>query len=327
MLACGASGIQSGELEAGRIDVSILLVNWNTRDMTLECLASIYRQTTRVSFEVIVADNGSTDGSAEAIAEAFPQVILLAGQENLGFAAATNRQARLARGERLLLLNTDTVVLDHAIDALVEFAREHPAARLWGGRTLFGDGSLNQTSCWRRMTPWSVLANALGLTALFPRSALFNPRGYPGWARDSARRVDIVTGCLLMIDRDMWDRLQGFDPRFFMYGEDADLCLRAVRLGAAPMIAPDATIIHYGAGSSANRAAKLVRLLSAEMALIALHFPAGTRRISRWFYTGGVALRAGGYRLAAHLAPARFGARAAHWGEAWARRDEWAGAV
>ena len=88
----------------------------------------------------------------------------------------------------------------------------------------------------------------------------------------------VVLGALLkrwrQIDRDMWNRLQGFDPRFFMYGEDTDLCLRAMRLGARPMITPDATIIHYGAGSSANRAAKLVRLLSAEMALIGM--PSGS---------------------------------------------------
>lgn len=90
------------------------------------------------------------------------------------------------------------------------------------------------------------------------------------------------------------------------------------------MITPDATIIHYGAGSSANRAAKLVRLLAGELALIRLHFPAGTRAISRLVYMGGVALRAGGYALAARLAPTRFGSRASEWGETWSRRDEWA---
>jgi Ca2+-binding RTX toxin-like protein len=183
MSASGALGIQAGDpggapTDSGPVEVSILLVNWNTRDMTLECLASIYRQTTRVSFEVIVVDNGSTDGSAPAIAAAFPQVTLLAEDVNHGFAAATNMQARLAQGEKLLLLNTDTVVLDHAIDALAEFARENPKALIWGGRTLFGDGSLNRTSCWRKMSPWSVLVAALGLTAFAPGSALFNPRGY-----------------------------------------------------------------------------------------------------------------------------------------------------
>lgn len=332
MSASGASRTQAeetanqpdGATGAAPVEVSILLVNWNTREMTLECLASIYRQTTRISFEVIVIDNGSTDGSAEAIAAAFPQVTLLAERENLGFAAASNMQARLARGEKLLLLNTDTVVLDHAIDALAEFAREHPGARIWGGRTQFGSGTLNPTSCWRKMTPWSVLMSALGLALLAAESGFFNARAYPGWERDSVRRVDIVTGCLLLIDRDLWDRLNGFDPQFFMYGEDADLCLRAARLGAAPMITPDATIIHYGAGSSANRAAKLVRLLAGELALIRLHFPAGTRAISRLVYMGGVALRAGGYALAARLAPTRFGSRASEWGETWSRRDEWA---
>jgi GT2 family glycosyltransferase len=316
--------VDTAPADGAPVEVSILLVNWNTRDMTLECLASIYQQTTRISFEVIVVDNGSTDGSAEAIAAAFPQVTLLAESTNHGFAGATNMQARLARGEKLLLLNTDTVVLDHAIDALAEFAREQPRARIWGGRTLFGDGSLNPTSCWRKMSLWSVLARTLGLTALAPGSGLFNPRGYPGWARDSERHVDIVTGCLLMIDRQMWHSLDGFDPRFFMYGEEADLCLRAAAMGAAPMITPAATIIHYGAGSSVNLAAKLVRLLSSELTLIALHFPKGTRGISRLCYIAGVAFRAGGYAIGAFLSRARYRAKAREWGETWARRGEWA---
>ena len=126
-------------------ELSILLVNWNTRQLTLECLASVIAETTRTEYEIIVVDNGSSDGSAEAIARAFPHVRLIESRENLGFARATNLQACEARGDKLLLLNTDTVVLDGAIDALMEFSRREPQARIWGGRTLFADGSLNAT--------------------------------------------------------------------------------------------------------------------------------------------------------------------------------------
>jgi GT2 family glycosyltransferase len=307
------------------VELSILLVNWNTRDMTLACLASVFEQTTRTSFEVIVVDNGSSDGSAEAIAAAFPQVTLLAEPVNHGFGHATNMQANLARGEKLLLLNTDTLVLDHAIDALAEFAHANPDAGIWGGRTLFGDGTLNSSSCWGRMTPWSVLARSLGLSALAPRSALFNPRAYPGWARDSERRVDIVTGCLLMIDAQLWKRLGGFDPRFFMYGEEVDLCLRAARTGARPMITPRATIVHYGGGSTVDRADKAVRNLFAERTIIKDHFPSGWRGISKAFHVFGVALRAGVYGIAGRIQPGRFASRARLWGDIWQRRAEWMG--
>jgi GT2 family glycosyltransferase len=118
-------------------EVSIMLVNWNTRDMTLECLRSIYAQTTETSFEVIVLDNGSHDGSADAIAAEFPQVRLIIEPVNHGFAHATNLQAVHAHGEKLLLLNTDTIVLDGAIDQLVAFSRQRPEAKIWVGGPCF----------------------------------------------------------------------------------------------------------------------------------------------------------------------------------------------
>lgn len=303
--------------------VSILLVNWNTREMTLACLESIYRQTSRVSFEVIVLDNGSGDGSAGAIAARFPQVRLMAESENHGFARATHMQADVARGQRLLLLNTDTLVLDHAIDNLVAFADSYPQARIWGGRTLYGDGSLNITSCWARMTPWSVFSTAVGLKNLFSGSALFNPREYPGWQRDTVREVDIVTGCLFLVDTAFWREMGGFDRRFFMYGEEVDFCLRARAAGARPLITPRATIVHYGGGSATHHVNSMVRVAAAETEMIATHFPPGTRRLSIAVMHWGLGLRALAYALAARLDPARFGERAALWRTCWARRAEW----
>ena len=122
------------------------------------------------------------------------------------------------------------------------------------------------------MTLWSLFCRASGLTGLFPRSALFHSEAYGGWARDSVREVDIVTGCLLLIARTTWDRLGGFDRAFTMYGEEADLCLRARALGARPMITPEATIIHYGGASETVRADKMVRLLRAKRELVTRHF-------------------------------------------------------
>ena len=180
--------------------VSIIVINWNTRDMTLACLRSLYAQTHRTDFEVLLVDNGSHDGSAAAIAEEFPLVRLLAETTNHGFAVANNLAIEQARGRRLLLLNSDTVVLDGAVDRLLAFAESRPAARIWGGRTLFGDRSLNITSCWQRQTLWSVVCFAFGLTKLFPGMNFFNPEGLTAWKRDSIREVDIVTGCFLLID-------------------------------------------------------------------------------------------------------------------------------
>ena len=177
----------------------------------------------------------------------------------------------------LLLLNPDTVVLDGALDKLMAFRRAHPEAGIWGGRTVFADGSLNPASCWRRQTLWSLFCRASGLAAVFRRSDLFNPEAYGGWPRDTVREVDIVTGCLFLIARETWDRLGGFDPVFVMYGEEADLCLRARQIGLRPVITPDAVIIHYGGASEKVRADKLVRLLRAKAELVKRHFAPGTR--------------------------------------------------
>lgn len=306
------------------IDVSILIVSYNTRQMTSDAIASVASETHATTYEVIAVDNASSDDSPDMLAAhpAKPQVIAL--PDNIGFARANMRAARHARGRYILLLNPDTVVCDRAIDKLVAFARENPAARVWGGRTLFGDGTLNPASCWSRMTPWNLLCRALGLTAAFRNSERFNGEAFGGWQRDTMRQVDIVSGCLLLIDKDLWDSLGGFDPVFFMYGEDADLCLRAQGLGARPMVTPDATIIHYGGASERARADKMVRLLAAKASLIVRHFsgtsvPVGLALNAAWPLSRAIAT------TAASIVMQRQSMRetAAAWREIWSRRAEW----
>jgi GT2 family glycosyltransferase len=271
----GLSGSQSAITEPP--EVSIIVVSYGTRDMTLACLDSIVRETVGLSYEVIVVDNASTDGSAEAIATRFPDFRLLAETENLGFAAANNFAARHANGKYILLLNPDTIVLDHAVERLVAFAKRRPQAGIWGGRTLFGDRSLNATSCWAKLSFWNLFCSGVGLAMVFPNSPVFNSGSYGGWNRDTEREVDVVTGCLLLIERVLWDRLGGFDKDFFMYGEDADLCLRAAALGLRPAITPDATIVHYGGATEQDSARKIKRVLAAKARLIGKFFPKGTQ--------------------------------------------------
>jgi len=302
--------------------LSILMVNWNTREMTLDCLRSLYAETRETDFEVILVDNDSADGSADAIAAEFPQVRLVREKANHGFARATNMAGEMARGEYLLLLNTDTVVLDGAIDRLMAFAARQPEARIWGGRTLFGDRSLNPTSCWAQPTVWSSLSFAFGLSGAFAGSETFNPEGYGGWRRDSERSVDIVTGCLFLIRRDFWRDLGGFDTTFFMYGEEADLCARARALGARPMITPEAEIVHYGGASAAARADKIIYVFGSRVGLIERHMPSN-KRVAKALLFLAAWLRATGYGAARMLAPTRYGKSASEWSEAWRRRELW----
>lgn len=274
-------------IDAGATKLSIIVVSYNTREMTLACLTSIERETRLRNYEVIVVDNASSDGSASAIEKHPLNVRLLSLDENVGFARANNLGAMYARGEFILLLNPDTLVLDGAIDRIVSFARNNRDCGIWGGRTQFADGRLNPSSCWRRMSLWSLTCAATGLSKLLPDSNLFNPEAYGGWDRDTVAEVDIVSGCFFLIDAVLWRKLKGFDARFFMYGEEADLCLRAEKFGAGPKITPAARIVHYGGASERSKAGKLVKLLAAKMTLIRRHFhplakPFGILLLSLW---------------------------------------------
>ncbi|WP_425041437.1 glycosyltransferase family 2 protein [Primorskyibacter sp. S187A] len=308
--------------------LSIIIISYNTRQMTLDCLASVYKETT-TPFELIVVDNASSDGSAEAIAAAFPpqthpNLTLLAETENHGFAPGHEVALPHARAPWLLLLNPDTLVLEGAIDKLMAFAARTPDAGIWGGRTIFGDGTLNPASCWGRMTPWSTLSRILGLSGIFPRSEIFNSETYGRWPRDTERDVDIVSGCFFLMRRADWDALDGFDPAFVMYGEEADLCLRAKKRGFQPRVCPEATIVHYGGASETVRADKVVRLMKAKIELIKRHFPPGLRRFGCWLFSQWPRSRHIATGLAARLLRnPRLAEKSAVWGEAWARRGEW----
>ncbi len=303
--------------------LSILVISYNTREMTLECLRSVFRETRQATFELIVLDNASVDGSVEAIEQEFgDRVRLIASPDNLGFAAGNNRVADMAIGDYLLLLNPDTVIMDGAINKLIRFAQQYPAAGVWGGRTLFGDGALNRASCWSRQTLWSLFSQAVGLSSLFRHSSLLNPEGIGGWNREGVRQVDIVSGCFLLIRRDLWQRLGGFRPEFFMYGEEADLCLRARAVGAQPMVSSVATIIHYGGASETVRADKMVRLLKAKMLLIRNHFPARTRRLGYALLALWPLSRSLAHRVLVGLGRSTT-AKQSTWQEICARKKEW----
>jgi hypothetical protein len=304
--------------------LSVLIVSYNTRAETLACLASLARETPDLEHEVIVVDNASSDGSAEAIAAEFPNVRLIALSENAGFARGNNIAAEAARGDYLLLLNPDTIILDRAAERLVAFARATPGAGIWGSSTLFGDGRLDPTCAFRRMSLGSLFCRATGLANAFASRPLFNGELYPDWQRDSVREVDVIAGCYLLITHDLWRRLEGFDPLFFMYGEEADLCLRARALGAKPLFTPDAPITHFGGLSERTRTSKMIKLLTAKSTLVRRYFawPAilpglallAFWPLSRWLTHGLVAALTG--RDASRE-------EAGTWAEIWRARSVW----
>ena len=304
------------------IEMSVLVVSYNTKNLTLECLHSIIEQTPDVSSEIIVVDNASRDGSAEAIRNEFPTVQLSALDENIGFARATNLAARSAQGRYVVLVNPDTVVLDRALERLHTSMEAHPRAGAGGGRTLLGDGSLDPGSCWGRMTLWSTFCAAVGLSAMFPRSEVFDPESLGRWERDTVQSVEVISGCLLIMRRKLWNRLGGFDPRFFMYCEDADLCLRVQQAGLECQIYPDAVIVHYSGASEPVKADKMIRLFVAKSLYFEKHWP----EPAAWIGTHTLSLHAA-TRMIAHglirvVAP-RHQEAFQSWKKIWRRRAEW----
>ena len=304
--------------------VDVIVVNWNTREMTLACLRSLFVQTPDLAFRTIVVDNGSHDGSAAAIAAEFPQATLLAEPVNHGFAGANNLAATDATSPYLLLLNSDTVVLDRAVERLVAFAQRHPAAGIWGGRTVFADGSLNIGSAWGRFSLWAAFCFAGALRTVFPRVNKFDPEALAGWRRDTEREVDIVSGCFFLIERALWERLGGFDPAFFMYGEEADLCHRARALGARPRTTPEATIVHYGGASATSNHAATVSVLRAKIMLARRTMSPAAAWLAARLLVVGVGLRRVAYAVAARLLP-RAATSAGRWREIWRLRSTWSG--
>jgi len=291
-------------------DLSILIVAYECRAALGECLRSIERAKGDLDVEVVVTDNASTDGTAEALRTEFPEVRLVALPENVGFARGVNRAAEIATGDYLLLLNPDTVVHDDGgLERLLVFARSRPQYGLYGGRTLWPDGTLCPGSVWGAPSLWSHACFAFLLSSAFRGSRVFDPDSLGSWQRDSVRRVGVVTGCLLLVSRDGWDALGGFDERFFMYGEDVDLSLRAARAGRPPVLVPSIEITHTVGVSSESRPGRKTLVMKGKATVARKHSGAPGRTLALGLLQLGVGIRA-----LLRIDP---------WPEVWRARSEW----
>lgn len=270
---------------------AVILVSFNTRDETIIAVRSAITATS-APIEIVVVDNGSRDGTVEALRTEFPEIAVIDAGENLGFAAGVNLGVANSTAPLVVLLNPDTEVRPGAIDALVSFASAHPEHGLYGGRTLRPDGTTDPSSCWGEMSLWSLTSFALGLTTIFKRSSVFDPESLGTWDRDSVREVPIITGCLLLTSRQDWDRLGGMDERYFLYGEDADFSQRARGLGLRPVIVPDATIVHAVGGSTASSGRKMSMVMAGKATFLRTSWNPVAARIGVVLLQTGAGLRA-----------------------------------
>ena len=234
------------------LDLSIIIVNYNVKEFLQNLLYSIEKASTNITKEVIVVDNASDDGSVNLIKEKFPSVKLIENQSNVGFGIANNQALKLANGEFLLLINPDAVVSEDTFDKMICFFKKNPDAGLAGCKILNPDGTL-QLACRRSFPgPWTSFCKVTGLSNLFPGSKLFARYNLTYLDIDQTYEVDAISGSFMMMRREVYEKVGGFDEHFFMYGEDLDLSYRIKQAGYKVFYVHTTQIIHYK-GESTRR--------------------------------------------------------------------------
>ena len=230
------------------IDLSITIVNYNTKDLLKQCIKSIYEQTKNISFEIIVVDNASSDGSVEMLKQEFPEVKVIANKENLFFTRAHNQALRISKGRYLMILNSDTIILDSAFDKLLKFMDDNPQCGACGPKLLNPDMSLQRSSD-RLPTFLYGLFEILFINTLFPNNWIKKYRIYPEWDRNSTREVDSVGGSCVMVRKEVVEKVGLLDPNFLAYWEEIDWCKRILEAGYKIYYVAEAQIVHYDSAS------------------------------------------------------------------------------
>lgn len=230
---------------AGQADVSIIIVNYNVKEFLASCLQSVKKATANLSAEIFVVDNNSSDGSVPFLKEKFDDFIYIENEENVGFGKANNQAIKQANGKYTLLLNPDTLLQEDTLEILISYMDQHKQCGACGCKILNPDGTFAPES--RRSIPTlsAAVYKAIGLTALFPRSKHFGAY-YQGWKDENeGGEVPVLSGSFMFFRTECLKQASGFDERFFMYGEDIDLCYRVTEMGWEIHYVPETSIIHY----------------------------------------------------------------------------------
>lgn len=238
------------------MDVSIIIVNWNTRDYLQRCLNSILQYTEGIDFEVIAVDNASSDSSARMVEEKFPLIKLIKNKENVGFAKATNQAIRESSGRYILLLNPDTEVLESPFRVMIEFMDKNPEVGICGSRILNPDGT-PQSSCARFPSVFTAFIHMTKLNNLYPDNRITRRFRMIDIDSNCVSEVDSISGVCLMASRKMMEEVGFLDESFFMYCEDLDWCYRARKKEWKIYYLPKGKIVHYRSKSNIEGSKKI----------------------------------------------------------------------
>jgi GT2 family glycosyltransferase len=256
------------------VDVAIIIVNWNGKDLLRRCLDAVQQTVQQVSHVTYVVDNHSSDGSAEMVRAEYPWVKLIANTENLGFAKANNQAMRLSLEESryVLLLNSDAFVKANCIDYMVTFMDQHPEAGLGAPKLLYEDGRL-QRSCYSFPTLWTEFTIALGADKFLSKVPFFGDYNLTHWGYDTVREVDVIMGAFMLARREAVQQVGLMDEAFFMYSEEVDWCYRFQAAGWKTLFTPAVECIHLWGGSSRQvKVESLLRLYKARVQFARKHY-------------------------------------------------------
>jgi GT2 family glycosyltransferase len=234
------------------IEVSIVIVNWNSVRYLRPCLESIYRHAAGIAFEIVVVDNASYDGSEEFLRTEFPAVQFIQSDKNLGFAAGNNLAFRHSRGDFVLFLNPDTEMIDEAVADMTAHLKSDPTAGAAGCRLLNSDRSTQWVYTQAFPTITNQVLGADLLQRMFPRSSLWGLRPMLDY-KDHPVDAEVLAGSCLMVKRAVFEKVRGFDEDYYMYADDVDLCYKIRRAGLAVRYVGSSRIVHHGGASSAFR--------------------------------------------------------------------------
>jgi N-acetylglucosaminyl-diphospho-decaprenol L-rhamnosyltransferase len=299
--------------------VSVVVLTHASARTLPTCLTSLRPQVEALHGELLVVDNASPDDTV-AVARGLGFEPVATGG-NLGFARGCNVGARLATGDVLVFMNPDAVLDEGALASLVDVASSAPRVGPVGGRAHTGDGAYDPRCVLGRPSLWGALSFAAGVGTVFRNHPVLDPEHGPRVVPDTGepQAVAAVSGALMAVPRSLWEALDGFDERFFLYGEDVDLCVRAAALGWQPVVAGTVGYTHVGGASSSVSETRDVLLHRGKAELYHKHLRPGAARAAVTALQTGAMLRGAPARLPQH----RFSDRAHRWRSVFLARDRW----
>jgi GT2 family glycosyltransferase len=224
--------------------VTIIIVNYNTPDLTIDCIKSIAKET-KIPYEIILVDNASTDDSKTRFKTLSTRnLTFISSQTNLGFAKGNNLAKKEAKGEYVLFLNSDTIIKDRAIDRCLEYIQKNPKTGALTCRLILPNGSDDPDTIRSFPTPWVALTHFSHLDRLFPASKLFSQYWLGYSDRSEIQNVDVIQGAFFLSPKKLLDKVNWFDEIYFLDGEDIDLCYKIKNLGYEIIYYPEATTVH-----------------------------------------------------------------------------------